>query len=38
MIRGRTQQLLAVGYRTSRWDVAAANRLRPINGVTQQAP
>ena len=37
-IRGRTQQLVAVGYRHSRWEVAVANRLRPINGVTHQAP
>jgi len=37
-IRGRTQQLLAVGYRRPHWEVAAANRLRPVDGVTLQAP
>ena len=37
-IRGRTQQLLAVGYRASRWSVSATDRVRPINGTSFHAP
>ena len=37
-IRGRTQQLLAVGYRTSRWSVSMTDRVRPINGAVFHAP
>jgi hypothetical protein len=37
-IRGRTQQLLAVGYRASRWSVSMTDRVRPINGTAFHAP
>jgi len=37
-IRGRTQQLLAVGYRGARWSVSLTNRLRPIAGISVQSP
>ena len=37
-IRGRTQQLLAAGYRTSRWSVSMTDRVRPINGTAFHAP
>lgn len=37
-IRGRTQQLLAAGYRTSRWSVSMTDRVRPINGAVFHAP
>lgn len=37
-IRGRTQQLLAIGYRTSRWSVSATDRVRLINGTSVHAP
>ena len=37
-IRGRTQQLLAAGYRTSRWSVSMTDRVRPIGGTAVHAP
>jgi TonB-dependent Receptor Plug Domain len=37
-IRGRTQQLLAVGYRASWWAVSMTDRVRPINGTAFHAP
>ena len=37
-IRGRTQQLLAAGYRTSRWSVSMTDRVRPIGGTAIHAP
>lgn len=37
-IRGRTQQLLAAGYRTSRWSVSMTDRVRAINGTVLHAP
>ena len=37
-IRGRTQQLLAAGYRTSQWSVSLTDRVRPINGSSFHAP
>ncbi len=37
-IRGRTQQLLAAGYRTSRWSVSMTDRVRPVNGTAVHAP
>lgn len=37
-IRGRTQQLLAAGYRTSRWSVSMTDRVRPIDGTAFHAP
>lgn len=37
-IRGRTQQLLAAGYRTSRWSVSMTDRVRPIEGTAFHAP
>ena len=37
-IRGRTQQLLAAGYRTSRWSVSITDRVRPIGGTAFHAP
>jgi len=37
-IRGRTQQLLAAGYRTSQWSVSVTDRVRPINGAVFHAP
>lgn len=37
-IRGRTQQVVAVGYRQRRWRVAAVNRIRPVDGRVLQAP
>lgn len=37
-IRGRTQQLLAAGYRTSRWSVSMTDRVRPIGGTAFHAP
>jgi hypothetical protein len=37
-IRGRTQQLLAVGYRATRWSVSLTDRVRPINGTSFHAP
>ncbi|WP_309669268.1 Plug domain-containing protein [Gemmatimonas sp.] len=37
-IRGRTQQLLAAGYRTSRWSVSLTDRVRPIDGAAFHAP
>ena len=37
-IRGRTQQVMAAGYRTSGWSVSLTNRVRPINGTVFNAP
>ncbi|MEY4855737.1 MAG: hypothetical protein RLZZ97_567 [Gemmatimonadota bacterium] len=37
-IRGRTQQLVAAGYRTTRWSVSLTDRARPINGSMLHAP
>lgn len=37
-IRGRTQQLVAVGYRQPQWQVAFINRIRPVDGRALQAP
>ena len=37
-IRGRTQQLLAAGYRTSRWSLSMTDRVRPIGGTAFHAP
>ena len=37
-IRGRTQQLLAAGYRTSLWSVSLTDRVRPIDGAAFHAP
>lgn len=37
-IRGRTQQLLAAGYRTSRWSASMTDRVRPIGGTAFHAP
>lgn len=37
-IRGRTQQLVAAGYRTSRWSVSLTDRVRPIDGTAFHAP
>lgn len=37
-IRGRTQQLLAAGYRTSRWSASMTDRVRPIGGTAIHAP
>jgi len=37
-IRGRTQQLLAAGYRTARWSLSMTDRARPINGSVFHAP
>jgi hypothetical protein len=37
-IAGRTQQMLAVGYRASAWQVSALDRIRPIRGTAFHAP
>jgi hypothetical protein len=37
-VRGRTQQLVAVGYRQPQWQVAFVHRARPVEGRTLQAP
>ena len=37
-IRGRTQQVMAAGYRASGWSVSLTNRVRPINGTVFHAP
>ncbi len=37
-IRGRTQQLLAAGYRSSRWSLSITDRLRPVDGTAFHAP
>ncbi len=37
-VAGRTQQILAVGYRTSLWQISAVDRVRPINGTIYHAP
>lgn len=37
-IRGRTQQLLAVGYRSTQWSVSMTDRVRPISGTVFHAP
>lgn len=37
-IRGRTQQVLAAGYRTSRWSVSMTDRVRSIEGTAFHAP
>ena len=35
---GRTQQILAVGYRSSLWQLTALDRVRPIDGEVFHAP
>ncbi len=37
-IRGRTQQIVAAGYRTARWSVSMTDRVRPIDGTAFHAP
>ena len=37
-VAGRTQQILAVGYRAARWQVSALDRVRPIDGRVFHAP
>lgn len=37
-IRGRTQQVLAAGYRGRRWSLSVTDRMRAINGVNIHAP
>ncbi len=37
-IGARTQQLVAVGYRTGLWQLSATDRIRPINGTSYHAP
>jgi hypothetical protein len=37
-IRGRTQQLMAVGYRARRWSLSVTDRLRAIDGERFHAP
>ena len=37
-VAGRTQQILAIGYRTALWQVSAVDRVRPVNGTIHHAP
>ena len=37
-IRGQTQHVVAVGYRSSWWSASLTNRIRPRDGALQQAP
>lgn len=37
-VRGRTQQVMAVGYRAAWWRVSLTNRVRPVEGERWQAP
>lgn len=37
-IRGRTQQVLATGYRSRLWSLSLSNRARPIDGAMVNAP
>lgn len=37
-IAGRTQQLLAVGYRGGAWQVSLLDRVRPVDGIAIHAP
>lgn len=37
-VRGRTQQVLTVGYRTAGWQLTLTDRVRPITGKSYHAP
>ncbi|HEY0930163.1 MAG TPA: hypothetical protein VGE27_09625 [Gemmatimonas sp.] len=37
-ITARTQQVVAVGYRTNNWAVSLTDRIRPLNGQSVHAP
>lgn len=37
-VRARTQQILAVGYRTRWWHASAVDRIRPVSGTSYHAP